>query len=153
MNRKSIIIILASITIFIILYLLSSEEFLPWLRYRSITQWSNETNVYRSEISIAPDSNYRLFAHYSGNSQRVLIPWFGDSIDVLRHQDGIITDIPSKNIKGYDTSILTLSGDQILPHKVGKTRFIIYFKNGIDTLEVEVEKKQSVFAVHKTVAG
>jgi hypothetical protein len=146
--KKSIVIVLASNAIIVVLFCLSSVEFLPWLRYRAITQWSSERNVYKPEIRVATDSTYRLIVSYSTYSQRVLIPWFGDSIDVMRIQDGFLKLDARKDVAGYDSNTVILTGNQIVPKKIGKTQFIIKLPNLVDTLSVEVEKIETMLAVH-----
>ena len=126
---------------------MSSDEFLPFLRYRTVSEWTPAPDIYTPEVVAGYDSTYRLVMKYSIVCERMLISWFGDSIRVTMISNRSFKIDPS-TLSGFDSSIIHIEDNQIIPIKAGKTNIFVKVWTKLDTLRIGVKKQDSVLVVY-----
>lgn len=140
------VVILVSIAA---LYAVSGPDFMPFMRYRSVPEWSAEDTLYRIEIVHAVDSTYRLIVYVSKASKRTLITWFGDSIKAIRYHDALLRLNSPGDLFGFDSSMIRISGDQIIPRRAGIVPLLVKLPNRVDRLTLRVESEEWGLAVYR----
>ncbi len=135
----------------------SDEEFLPFLRYRHITDWSPIVVTYTVEVVHAQDETYRLIVSTCAAKKRVLHPWLGDSVKVIKYEDGFRIIEADRDVSGFDSAIVSFSGNQVIPRKEGTTQAIVKLPNNNEIVQLEVVREDWGLAVYgkavKSVAG
>lgn len=101
------------------LCLTSSEYFLPWLRYCSASNWSVLNAIYYTSLGHSEDSTYFFSVAFGETAERVPVPWLGDTVRQFANLDGYLKPGAFQRIMGFDTSVLTFSGDHVAPKRCG----------------------------------
>jgi hypothetical protein len=133
------------------LYAVSGLEFLPWAHYRSISAWSEEEVHYQVKVVPAPDSTYRVVVFAPKTSHQTGITWLGDSVQIGRYNDAFYRLRAEGDLFGFDTSIISVSGNRLIPHRAGTSPLYVRLPAGIDTLSVTVEATLAVYGESKAV--
>jgi hypothetical protein len=123
--KKPIILSISLVILFgliaVSLYDKSDEHFLPFIRFKSISPWSQSSTTHYLELMQQPDSTYFLQFRRSTSSERKLIPWFGETVNESRLSCGV--DIVQDSFRiAYDHKYLRALGRSIVPLRQGKTR-------------------------------
>ncbi|NUN70945.1 MAG: hypothetical protein HUU02_14690 [Bacteroidetes bacterium] len=138
-NKLKLVIPIILVSFLFIGYLTSNEDFLPIFKYREVTEWTPEKKYPRIEVYHSDDKSFRVIGFFSANSERMLIKWDGDTVNVLRSIDGVLR-ISHNNLRIQDTTIATITENKILPNKMGKTKLFVSFQERVDTLTINIDK-------------
>jgi hypothetical protein len=55
----------------------------------------------------------------------------------------------SRNVTSFDTTILNILGDWVIPRRIGKTQAVVRLPSGADTISLEVVREDWGLAVYK----
>jgi hypothetical protein len=133
-----------------ILYAVSGEHFLPWMRYRAMPEWSPEERHYQLRVIHALDTTYRVDVFAPRSSRRTWITWLGDSVRTIRYNDGFYRlGTAAGDLVALDTSIISVSGNRLIPHHVGVCRMLATLPTGTNRFTVRVVSEDDGLAVYQ----
>lgn len=121
----------AILTVAIGLYMFSSTSFLPWLRYRSISDWYPQPAVVR--VAIRADSSYGLRVVPASTQWRLAVTHLGDTMKFYRYTESYFLEEPLV-LTGLDTSIVSLAHATLLPKRIGQTVGVLNLRFMTDSL-------------------
>jgi hypothetical protein len=147
MKLKVFLIVILILAAVAGLYMAAGPDFLPWMRYRYIADWSHGNVYYEVELVNDRDSTCRVFYRFSSISRRTMISWSGDSLGEVSNSDGFGLPVKTGDISGFDSSIISITGNRVNPLRVGRTLMLVKLPNRIDTLGVNVKSEEGCLAV------
>jgi len=74
--------------------------------------------------------------------------WNGDSSTECRISDGFGPPVGPGDISGFDSSIISITGNQVNPIRVGRSMMLVKLPNRIDTLDLHVKSEKWGLAVY-----
>jgi hypothetical protein len=140
--KTTILVILSVIVVAVLIYLSNSKH------DGSNPQMSSAVTFYRPSIEAGTDSAYHLVVFSTTQSYGRSVKPNGDTTKIGKYIDGFYKLDIANDVFGYDTSLITFVGNKIIAKKVGNTKVILRLPNKLDTLEVTVERIESIFCIH-----
>ena len=65
-----------------------------------------------------------------------------------RYDDGMRLPLGPGDISGFDSSVISITGNKITPLRVGTSQLLVNLPNRIDTLLLRVESEEGGLAVY-----
>ena len=130
------------------LYHFSSYNFLPWMRYRSISVRHPYVS-YNIVKWPTKDGNERMSVSSTQCIERVLVPWFGNTATEKEFLDGIGPSFGLIDVSGYDTNIVRTSRGRLFPKQPGTTKLVARFASGVDSIYIQVSREDWGLAIHQ----
>jgi hypothetical protein len=151
MKNKLTIGILVFCLLILVAYLASSEHFLPMLRYRTIFRWLPRSAEYTPLLARNKDSTYWICVGASGKDERILVPWFGDTIRGFRSWDGWTNENKTEYIGTSDSAVVKIRDGRLIPMGPGTAEIVLRFPAEQDTatlgVKLEVREVSSHFVI------
>ena len=126
-------------------YLLSSEHFLPGLRYKSMSGWLPAgAYYYPPSIARHKDSTYFLSVGAAWTYDRIFVPWFGDTLRGIKKVDGWIDPESETYIGTSDSTVIKIVEGRLIPVGTGTAVITLQFpsEEGIVTLPAGLQVKE-----------
>jgi len=140
MMRPSAIFAILGLVVLVIGFVVSSADFLPYLRYRSVSEWSSVQVGCDIRLEHAQDSSCHVLALCSESRWRVLTPWIGDSSKILHIEDFIRIPNAVEELPLDGRMVIRIDGNRVIPLRPGRTRLRVVLPFETDTLSVAVEQ-------------
>ena len=147
MKSKAVVVILLVLLVIVGPYHYSSDRFLPWMRYRSVSERYGFVR-YNLTTTQTNDGKYLLGISSTKRIVRVLVPWFGDTVRSTMYMDGLGPPEGLTDVTGYDTNIISTSGGTLFPKQPGTTKLFARLTSGVDSIYVQVSREQCGLAIH-----
>jgi uncharacterized membrane protein len=145
---KIIIAVLIIAIIFVILYSISDEDFLAFLKYQRVGELKSE-QFYRVQILTNSDSAYYFKATSNGHRFRTLKPWFEEEYQQISNSDGFVPFNYTEHVIYYDSTKIRFSQDQIILISPGTTKIITKVSTQIDTFNLGIVRKNKELRINK----
>ena len=125
---------------------ISIKKSLPFFRYKNITEYDIERNF---SFTVVKGSDGRFYHKgiYNERKREHLIPWIGDDLNVIVFSDSIINFDPQNQFSGFDSSIVSFSGDEILPKRPGNTLLVVKWRSLVDTNYLNLKQMNGNYSI------
>jgi hypothetical protein len=129
---------------------ISIKKSYPFFRYKSIAEYPIMQTI-GFTIEKGSDGKFYHKGIYSERKRRRLVPWFGKEMNIIVSSDSIINFDSQNQFSGFDTSIVSFSGEEILPKCNGNTRLLVQGRSQVDTFYLTLKQIDGMYSidVHK----
>jgi hypothetical protein len=129
---------------------ISIKKTYPFFRYKSISEYPIMQTI-GFTIEKGSDGKFYHKGIYSERKRRQLVPWFGKEMNIIMSSDSIINFDSQSQFSGFDTSIVSFSGEEILPKCSGNTKLLVQWRFQVDTFYLSMKKIDGTYSidVHK----
>lgn len=141
--NQTIIVVLTLVVITTLSYYAITEK----IFINTEAEWSPEIVTYTPEIIHYQLDSFLVIVKSSVFKKKMDINENGDTTKIGSFQDGFVK-LTKNDLTITDSNVIRLIGLKLFPVRIGKAKLCIKLPNGIDTLNLEVEKEDWGLAIY-----